>query len=74
MATRYIESRKRVGLSLLRIRAIEGAARAILKQFPKCECDFPSGAEVVKWLDQKYQNTVSKNSLLKTLKAFASGL
>ena len=44
----------------------------MLKEFPAENLDLPSGDEIVKWLDKKYESAVTKNSTLKTLKAFAA--
>ena len=72
MARRYLESRKRVGLSGGRINAVGVMTRAMLNRFAAGDLDLPAGDEIVKWLDEKYQSAVTKNSMLKTLKAFAA--
>ena len=72
MTQRYVDSRNRVGLSKGRVNAVGVATRAMLKEFPAENLDLPSGDEIVKWLDKKYESAVTKNSTLKTLKAFAA--
>ena len=72
MVQRYQESRKRLGVSKVWLETIEGKTRALLKRFPSEKCELPSGREIVDWLDEIYTNPVTKNTTLKTLKAFAA--
>ena len=68
----YRESRERIGVSKAWIAGIKSAMKGLLMRFPGDECDLPSGQDVARWLDDKYQSPVTKNSALKTLKAFAA--
>ena len=72
MVHRYQESRKRLGVSKVWLETIEGKTRAMLKRFPPGNYELPSGREIVDWLDEIYSNPVTKNTTLKTLKAFAA--
>ena len=69
---RYLESRKRIGLSAGYIGSVASAMRGMLKRFSPDECDLPSGQEITAWLDEKYQSSTTKNSNLKILKVLAS--
>ena len=62
---RYLESRKRIGLSAGHIASVGSAMRGMLKRFSPEECDLPSGQEITAWLDEKYQSSTTKNSNLK---------
>ena len=68
----YLESRKRRHLSAGWIGSVGTVMRAVLKWVPAEQCDLPSGQKTVAWLEEKYQSPITKNSVLKTLKAFAS--
>jgi len=72
MTQRYIESRKRIGLSNARVNSVSVAMRAMLSRFSPNDTDLPAGREVAAWLDEKHQTPGTKNSYLKTLKAFAA--
>ena len=72
MVERYVESRRRIGVSKVWIETIEGKTRFLLKRFSPEKCELPSGREIVDWLDDLYSNPVTKNTTLKTLKAFAA--
>ena len=72
MLHRYQESRKRMGVSKVWTAAIASTTRMILKRFPAEKCELPSGREIVDWLDEIYSSPVTKNTTLKTLKAFAA--
>ena len=72
MLHRYQESRKRMGVSKVWIDAIACKARILLKRFAPEKCELPSGLEIVDWLDEIYSSPVTKNTTLKTLKAFAA--
>ena len=72
MVERYQESRRRIGVSKVWLETIEGKTRFMLKRFPAEKCELPSGREIVEWLDEIYTNPVTKNSTLKTIKAFAA--
>ena len=69
---RYLESRKRIGLSAGHIASVGSAMRGMLKRFSPEECDLPSGQEITAWLDEKYQSSTTKNSNLKIFKALAA--
>ena len=72
MVHRYQESRRRLGVSKVWSAAIACKTRIMLKRFAPEKCELPSGREVVDWLDEIYSSPVTKNTTLKTLKAFAS--
>ena len=72
MVERYVESRRRIGVSKVWIETIEGKTRFLLKRFSPEKCELPSGREIVDWLDDLYSNPVTKNTTLKTIKAFAA--
>ena len=72
LAEKYLESRKRLGLSKVWLNSIGTTTRNMLKRFPENDCDFPSGQEIAAWLEEKYQSPVTKNSNLKTIKAFTT--
>ena len=72
MVDRYIQSRRRIGVSKVWLETIKGKTRFLIKRFPAEKCELPSGREIVDWLDDIYSNPVTKNSTLKTIKAFAA--
>ena len=72
LAERYLESRKRIGLSAGYIGSVSAAMKGMLRRFSGEECDLPSGQEITAWLDEKYQSSTTKNSNLKILKAIAA--
>lgn len=72
MAKRYLDSRKLLGLSDGRVNAVSVALKGLLKQFSPEERDLPAGREIAEWLEKKYQCPGTKNSYLKTFKAFAA--
>ena len=69
---RYVESRRRIGVSKVWLETIEGKTRFLLKRFSPERCELPSGREIVDWLDDLYTNPVTKNTTLKRIKAFAA--
>jgi len=71
MAQRYTDSRKRIGLSDGRILLVKVVMKGMKKRFSPENCDLPTGEEVVAWMEEKYTCPGTKNSYLKTLKAFA---
>ena len=72
MVERYVESRRRIGVSKVWLETIEGKTRFLLKRFSPERCELPSGREIVDWLDDLYTNPVTKNTTLKRIKAFAA--
>ena len=72
MVHRYQESRKRLGVSKVWLDTIRGKTSAMLKRFPAERCELPSGREIVDWIEEIYSSPVTKNTTLKTLKAFAA--
>ena len=72
MARLYVESRQRIGVSKIWLDTLKGVMGKLLKQFPADECELPTGQEIVRWLDGKYESPVTKNSNLIALKAFAN--
>ena len=71
LAQRYIDSRKRIGLSDARVLSVKVVMKGMKKRFSSDGYDLPTGEEVVAWMEEKYTCPGTKNSYLKTLKAFA---
>ena len=72
MVERYQESRRRLGVSKVWLDTIRGKTSAMLKRFPPEKCELPSGREIVDWIEEIYSSPVTKNTTLKTIKAFAA--
>jgi len=68
----YIESRRRVGVSKAWLGTIQTTVNMLLKKFPRELPELPTGKEVTAWLEESYTSAVTKNTKLRTLKAFAA--
>ena len=71
VAQRFVDSRKRRGLSESYIDSVEIATNTFLKGFPNIGNELPSGNEVVQWLERKFKSPVTRNTNLRTLKTMA---
>jgi integrase len=67
----YVDSHKRIGLSKGRIGTVESIFRVMRKRFAGGTPGLPSREEVVAWLEAVHHHPGTKNSYLRTLKAFA---
>jgi integrase len=72
LTERFAASRLNRGLSADWARNCKGLVKAMTEQFPNTGCDLPPGGEVTKWLETKYKNPVTRNTVLKRVKALAS--
>ena len=70
LTERFVDSRRRRGLSDEWARSCCGAMKALVKEFTDTGCNLPSGDDVTKWLEGKYSNLVSRNSNLRGISKF----
>jgi integrase len=71
MARRFVDSRKRRGLSGFYVSACQRSLNEFSKEFGMTSTELPPAADVVNWLERKFDNPVSRNTHLNTLKTFA---
>ncbi|MEI7959149.1 MAG: tyrosine-type recombinase/integrase [Verrucomicrobiota bacterium] len=72
LTERFVKSRRSRGLSESWIQTCKGMMEALVKKFPNTGCDLPKGADVTKWLEERYENPTTRNSILKKFKTLAS--
>ena len=71
LTQRFVESRKRRGLSTAYISSVEIAMNTFLKAFPNTGCELPTGNGIIHWLGKKFTSPVTRNTNLRTLKTMA---
>jgi len=70
LADKFVDSRRRRGLSESYISACEVTVRTFLKSFPRESREFPASEEISNWLERHFHHPVTRNTNLRTLKTF----